>query len=129
MKDERKEDEGLYNIEEFCSPLQLDLTSQEYPMNMSRDRSMQLETPFVPPEGAKQYLPNTLDQTNKYLRRCLTQKSSIIFESFEFYITGKFTITGNDRYPVLCEVRVANKCAVSLFDLLAIVFGPQAQEG
>lgn len=37
-------------------------------------------------------------------------------------------MTGNEQYPVLCEVRVANKCAVSLFDLLAVVFGPQAQD-
>jgi hypothetical protein len=64
-------------------------------MNMSRNRSQQLEVPFTPPENGKQYNPNALDSTNKYLRRCLTQKSSIIYESFEFYITGKFTMSGN----------------------------------
>ena len=39
----------LYNLDEFSSPLQLDLTTQEFPMNMSRNRSQQLEAPFVPP--------------------------------------------------------------------------------
>ena len=38
-------------------------------------------------------------------------------------------MTGNDRLPVLCEIRIANKCAVSLYDLFVVVFGPQAQEG
>ena len=37
-------------------------------------------------------------------------------------------MTGNDRTPVLCEIRIANKCAVSLYDLFVVVFGPQAQE-
>ena len=36
-------------------------------------------------------------------------------------------MTNNERYPVLCEVRVANKCAVSLYDVFVVVFGPQAQ--
>jgi len=48
-------------------------------MNMSRNRSQQLEAPFIPPENAKHYQANSLDPTNKYLRRCLTQKSSIVF--------------------------------------------------
>lgn len=69
-----------------------------------------------------------MDSNNKYLRRCLTQKSSILFESFEFYIAGKFTMTGNEQYPVTCEVRVANRCAINLYDVFVIVYGPQAQE-
>ena len=36
-------------------------------------------------------------------------------------------MTGAERSPVLCEVRVANKCAVSLYDVFVVVFGPQAQ--
>lgn len=43
-------------------------------------------------------------------------------------MTGKFTVTGNDRFPVTCELRVANKCAISLYDVFVIVYGPQAQE-
>jgi len=37
-------------------------------------------------------------------------------------------MTGAERTPVVCQVRIANKCAVSLYDVLVIVFGPQAQE-
>lgn len=81
----------------------------------------------MPADNSKEYLPNSLDSNNKLLRRCLTQKSSILFESFEFYVTGKYTITGNDRFPVTCEVRVANKCAINLYDIFVIVYGPQAQ--
>lgn len=28
----------------------------------------------------------------------------------------------------MCEIRVANKCAISLYDIFVIVYGPQAQE-
>ena len=106
--------------------MQLDLTAQD-PLSLSKGYSQQLEQPFVAPLNSKEYLPNGLDTNNKLLRRCLTQKSSILFESFEFYVTGKYTITGNDRYPVTCEVRVANKCAINLYDIFVIVYGPQAQ--
>ena len=34
---------------------------------------------------------------------------------------------GNERNTVVCEVRVANKCAVSLYDVFVVVYGPQAQ--
>jgi hypothetical protein len=43
-------------------------------------------------------------------------------------VTGKFTVTGNERFPMTCEVRVANKCAICLYDVFVIVYGPQAQE-
>ena len=129
MKEDRKDEQVLYKLDEFSSPLQLDLTTQEFPLNLSRNRSQQLEIPFVAPEGAKFYSANSLDPSNKYLRRCLTQKSSIIFESFEFYITGRFLMTNVENTPVTCEIRVANKCAVSLYDVFVVVFGPQAQEG
>ena len=53
----------------------------------------------------------------------------MLFESFEFYVTGRFTIHSEaGGYPVVCEVRVANKCAVSLRDVFVVVYGPQAQE-
>lgn len=42
-------------------------------------------------------------------------------------MTGKYSVTGNERYPVTCEVRVANKCAINLYDVFVIVYGPQAQ--
>ncbi len=87
---------------DLSSPLQLDLTVQDYPMNASRGRSQQLEQPFVPAEGSREYHPTPLDSNNKYLRRSLTQKSSVLLESFEFYVTGKFTVTGNERFPVTC---------------------------
>ena len=45
-------------------------------------------------------------------------------------MTGRFTISGEagGSYPVVCEVRVANKCAVALGDVFVVVYGPQAQE-
>lgn len=36
-------------------------------------------------------------------------------------------MTSNERYPVICEVRVANKCSIHFHDIFVIVYGPQAQ--
>ncbi len=73
--------EPLNFVDEFSSPLQLDLSMDYNNVNNSNSESQEMyEIPFNPPDGALEYLPLQLDQTEtKNLRSILTQKSSILF--------------------------------------------------
>jgi hypothetical protein len=88
-----------------------------------------MDIPFCPGENALEFIPMALDQTEtKNLRSILTQKSSILYESFEFLCTVRYTMQPEDEmYPVVGSLRLANKCAIDLLDVFVIVYGPQGQ--
>jgi len=87
---------NLVNLNDYSSPFQLDLSIHEHSLSSSKNRAVVIEKPFVPAENSTQYNPNSLDYSNKHLRKALTQKNSVLFESFEFYITGKYTMNAKN---------------------------------
>lgn len=62
---------------------------------------------------------------NKQLKFGLTQKSSVAYESFDFHVSTRFTVTDDEIHPVVAYIRVGNKCSIDLLDIHVIVYGPQ----
>lgn len=43
-------------------------------------------------------------------------------------IACRYTIIEDDKYPVIANIRVGNKCAIDLIDVFVIVYGPQGSD-
>ena len=60
---------------------------------------------------------------NKNLKNCLIQKNNVVYESFDFHISARFTKVDDFLHPIIATVRVSNKCTFDLYDVHTIVYG------